>query len=172
METRLRTGDRERVVQLTSDGERLRASLDGAVHELVCTRVGSPTSAHGATVEELALDIDGRRLCVTLARRRDRVLVAIAGHVYTFDVGEEGRGAERGGGGTGRVVAPMPGKIVAVLVEQGEAVEAGQAVAILEAMKMETTLLVEVRGTVARLDVVAGAMVDAGQIVIEVEPAA
>jgi 3-methylcrotonyl-CoA carboxylase alpha subunit len=53
--------------------------------------------------------------------------------------------------GTGRVVAPMPGKVIAVLVAAGDAVTAGQALLITEAMKMEHSLTAPRDGTVAEL---------------------
>jgi 3-methylcrotonyl-CoA carboxylase alpha subunit len=52
-------------------------------------------------------------------------------------------------GGAGRLTAPMPGKVIALLVKAGETVQAGQPVAVMEAMKMEHTLTAPRSGTVA-----------------------
>ena len=70
-------------------------------------------------------------------------------------------------GGAGTVVAPMPGKIVRVLVAVGDTVEAGAPLVVLEAMKMETTLRSEIAGTVVAVSVEAGATVDAGAALVE-----
>ena len=51
----------------------------------------------------------------------------------------------------GRLTAPMPGKVMALLVKAGDAVRRGQAVAMMEAMKMEHTLHAPRDGTVAEL---------------------
>jgi acetyl-CoA/propionyl-CoA carboxylase biotin carboxyl carrier protein len=71
-----------------------------------------------------------------------------------------------GGSGSGDVVVPMQGTIVKVLVEVGAPVEAGQAVVVLEAMKMENQIQAERSGTVKELKVAAGDTVGAGDVVV------
>ena len=66
----------------------------------------------------------------------------------------------------------MPGKVVAVLVAEGDVVEVGQALVVLEAMKMESTLAAEVAGRVRAVRAVAGALVTAGDLLVEIEPSA
>jgi acetyl-CoA/propionyl-CoA carboxylase biotin carboxyl carrier protein len=63
----------------------------------------------------------------------------------------------------------MQGTIVKVLVAEGDSVEVGQAVCILEAMKMENQILAEKAGTVKAVKVEAGAIVGSGDVVIEIE---
>jgi acetyl-CoA/propionyl-CoA carboxylase biotin carboxyl carrier protein len=71
--------------------------------------------------------------------------------------------AQRLGGGAGEsLIAPMQGTIVKVLVEQGEEVKVGQAVCILEAMKMENSILAHTNGTVEEVRVVTGQSVETG----------
>ena len=67
------------------------------------------------------------------------------------------------------VRAPMPGKILAVLVTEGTAVEAGQALVLLEAMKMENTLPAEGTARVKKVHVAPGDLVDLGQLLVEIE---
>jgi biotin carboxyl carrier protein len=78
-----------------------------------------------------------------------------------------GRKDDGGGSGSGphRVVAPMPGKVVRVLVRPGESVRARQAVAVIEAMKMENELRAGRDGTVAEVQVRDGQSVEAGALV-------
>jgi acetyl-CoA/propionyl-CoA carboxylase, biotin carboxylase, biotin carboxyl carrier protein len=71
-----------------------------------------------------------------------------------------------GGSGSGNVEVPMQGTIVKVLVEVGQAVEAGQAVVVLEAMKMENQIQAEKAGTVKEIKVAAGDTVGAGDVVV------
>jgi acetyl-CoA/propionyl-CoA carboxylase biotin carboxyl carrier protein len=78
-------------------------------------------------------------------------------------------GAGGGGGGSGKVEVPMQGTIVKVLVEVGQQVEAGQAVVVLEAMKMENQITTDKAGTVKEIKVAAGATVGAGDVVVIVE---
>ena len=72
-------------------------------------------------------------------------------------------------GGSGNVEVPMQGTIVKVLVAVGDAVEAGQAVVVLEAMKMENQIAAEKAGTVKEIKVKAGDTVGAGDVVIVIE---
>jgi biotin carboxyl carrier protein len=67
--------------------------------------------------------------------------------------------------GPQQVTAPMPGKIVLVLVKTGETVEAGQGIAVVEAMKMQNEIRSPKSGTVERLLVAAGQTVNAGEVV-------
>lgn len=68
-------------------------------------------------------------------------------------------------GGT-KVTAPMPGTILAVNVSVGQKVEEGQAVAVLEAMKMENEIPAPASGTVASINVEKGASVETGAVLI------
>jgi 3-methylcrotonyl-CoA carboxylase alpha subunit len=72
-------------------------------------------------------------------------------------------------GGDGAVLAPMNGRIVAVLVTAGQRVARGARVAVMEAMKMEHSLVAPVDGTVAEVAVAAGASVAAGAAVMRIE---
>jgi biotin carboxyl carrier protein len=71
--------------------------------------------------------------------------------------------------GPQRVVAPMPGKIVRVLVGPGEAVAARQPLVVVEAMKMENELRAARNGSVAAVHVQEGQPVDAGALLVVVE---
>ena len=71
--------------------------------------------------------------------------------------------------GAGTVTVPMQGTIVKVLVEVGDAVEAGQAVCVLEAMKMENNISAETTGTVTEVKVAPGDSVGSGDVVVVIE---
>lgn len=73
------------------------------------------------------------------------------------------------GGGSGKVEVPMQGTIVKVLVEVGQAVEAGQSVVVLEAMKMENQIEADKSGTVKAVNVKPGDTVGAGDVVVVIE---
>ena len=77
-------------------------------------------------------------------------------------------GAATGGSATGDVVAPMQGTIVKVLVEVGQEVKVGDAVVVLEAMKMENQLQADKAGTVSAVKVKAGDKVGSGDVLVVV----
>ncbi len=95
--------------------------------------------------------------------------------VTVLDAATARRRARLGGGagaaGGGVVRSPMPGRVVKVLVEVGDAVTAGQGVAIVEAMKMENELRAEVAGTVTAVHVAADDRVDGDAELVTIEPA-
>ncbi|MGA0117389.1 MAG: acetyl/propionyl/methylcrotonyl-CoA carboxylase subunit alpha [Ilumatobacteraceae bacterium] len=73
------------------------------------------------------------------------------------------------GGGSGQIAVPMQGTIVKVLVEVGQAVEAGQSVVVLEAMKMENQIEADKTGTVKAVNVKPGDTVGSGDVVVVIE---
>jgi len=79
------------------------------------------------------------------------------------------RGAAGHDAGRAQVTAPMPGKVVRVLVEQGQEVEAGQPVVVVEAMKMQNELKSPKAGAVVALRATTGATVNAGEVLAIIE---
>ena len=77
--------------------------------------------------------------------------------------------AERGGGDAAAVIvrAPIPGRVVKVLVKAGDAVKAGQTLVVLEAMKMENELRAPRAGTVTEVRAAEGTAVEAGQELVQ-----
>ena len=75
-------------------------------------------------------------------------------------------GADDAGGGC---TASMPGKIIQVLVSEGESVTKGQALVVMEAMKMEQTMTAPADGVVAAVRVAEGDQVDAGAALVVIE---
>jgi biotin carboxyl carrier protein len=73
------------------------------------------------------------------------------------------------GSGPQRLVAPMPGKVVRVLVKAGDAVAARQAIVVVEAMKMENELRASRDGTVTELHVREGMSVEAGALLLVIQ---
>ena len=67
------------------------------------------------------------------------------------------------------VVAPMPGNVIAVRVKEGDEVEAGQVLLVLEAMKMEHQMIASDTGTVKEVRVEVGQMVDPDTVMIVVD---
>lgn len=103
----------------------------------------------------------------------DRCLVADRGRVLEFksvdpDAGDLDAGPQAGP----RLLAEMPGKVVQACVEVGQEVARGQALVIMESMKMETELGSPVPGRILAVHVTAGQVVGQGDLLVEIEPAA
>jgi biotin carboxyl carrier protein len=79
------------------------------------------------------------------------------------------RGAEAGGSGEQAILAPMPGKVLRVLVQPGDEVAARQPLVVVEAMKMENALSASRAGRVKEVVVSPGASVEAGRLLVVVE---
>ena len=79
------------------------------------------------------------------------------------------RGATHDGPTAASIVAPMPGTVIAVRVREGDEVDAGQVLVVLEAMKMENTVPAPTTGRVARVLVAQGQQVQRAEILVELE---
>jgi biotin carboxyl carrier protein len=146
---------------IAREGSAVRVRIDGA--ELSAEVERQPDG--GAIIA-----VHGRRLRVFGARVRNAIMIAAGPALFEF-VSPESR-ATRGAHGLAapEVTAPMPGKVLKFMVAEGDVVESGQALVVLEAMKMETTLYAESRAMVKKIRAAAGAMVDHGAILIELSP--
>ena len=87
--------------------------------------------------------------------------IKVNGTSYEVEVEEE-KAAVSAGAGEASVNAPMPGKIVNVLVSEGQKVNSGDVLLILEAMKMQNEIAATQAGTVKAINVAAGQSVKAG----------
>lgn len=116
----------------------------------------------GGRVYDLVLDGEMPKLDVFSSGRRTAVGIESARMRATASM-------KRGGGpGNGLVTSPMPGKVVKVLVTEGEEVTAGKALIVVEAMKMENELTAEAAGTVKQVFVKPGDAVEGGAKLISI----
>jgi pyruvate carboxylase subunit B len=96
-----------------------------------------------------------------IASQRGGVLAEVADPLtHLASQGATSRGVRR----REQVTAYMPGRVVAILVAEGEAVRAGQGVLVLEAMKMQNEIRAERAGIVSSVEVAAGTAVDRGAL--------
>jgi acetyl-CoA/propionyl-CoA carboxylase biotin carboxyl carrier protein len=125
----------------------------------------------GKVAKDVDVEVDGRRFQVKVwvpESAENAVIAAPAGRAARAKPAPVGGG---GGGAVGsdKVTVPMQGTIVKVLVQPGDEVEVGQAVCILEAMKMENNISAEKAGTVAEVKVKPGDTVGAGDVVVVIK---
>jgi len=117
------------------------------------------------------LAIDGRRYPVYGARRKESIFISVGPASFEFKPAEASSRRRARGLAAAEIVAPMPGKVLKVMVREGDLVEAGQALVVIEAMKMETTLAAESAALVKHVRVAEGDAVDHGGVLIELSPA-
>jgi len=145
-------------VELARRGEDVTARVDDVPMALTVQRDGSRWRVRRGD----------RTLAATVFRDRDTVWIAIDGEIHRCTAADDARtGGATGGVHSPRVTAPMPGKVLAVRVEVGQEVAAGDPLVVLEAMKMETIVIAAAAARVVRVHVETGALVDQGQTVVE-----
>jgi geranyl-CoA carboxylase alpha subunit len=162
-----------------------RIEIDLAIHDLEIVRERDGDYAahfdgreYRFEIEELGCDtirfrIDGMMESARFLRDRDRLYIQYrGGTLAVHDLTRSAPAAAASTGSDGKVRAAMNGRVVAVLVKQGERVEAGQPVMTLEAMKMEHVHTAPISGTMSAIDVVEGEQVTTGKIVAEIEATA
>jgi len=143
----------------------------------------------GEARETVDFTVGGHRKSVRLVRRHDGTLEMAdaapaethrnavrlkSGDIAVFDRGETWTlslfdpfaAADEQGSASDRVTAPMPGKVIQVLVRPGETVKRGAALAVLEAMKMEHTLSASADALIATVDVSPGDQVNEGAVIV------
>ena len=141
-----------------------------------------PLIADGeAVMAQVKFDAQGANVSVGGAKPAADAFAAVSGNVaYVLHQGRQtkvslrdlasGQGADQSQGGLIR--APMHGKVLAVLVQQGASVIRGERLAIIEAMKMEHTLTAPIDGVVIEIATAPNAQVSEGAKVMVIEPAA
>jgi biotin carboxyl carrier protein len=146
-----------------------RVVVDGTAHEVDATRIGQ----FGLS---LILDHESgasRELQVAPAGGPGEFLVTLDGRIVAAAI--DRRRTARGGDGAAdahgeqAVVAPMPGRVVRVLVAPGDEVAAKQGVVVVEAMKMENELRSPKAGRVKDVAVTPGTSVEAGRVLVVIE---
>lgn len=161
MQLEFHAGGRTAIVEVLPTGDGYRVLVDGVPHEAAVLA----TDRSG-----LDLRLDGRRRRAWVAAAGDAVHVCLDGrqHVFVRHTGDEEGGDEAGGGPL--VTAPLPGKVVKVLVTAGQAVVMGAPLVILEAMKMETEVAAPLAGVVRTVAAAAGRTVTLGEVLVEIIP--
>lgn len=160
MNIQLKINKHARTLKISPAGARTEFSLDG-----------KGISADVVKVEPgvFSVLLGGEVFEACVSATPTGTLIFINGHEYFAEVDDprqwrRGAGLATGVEGKQTVAAPMPGKIVKVLVKKGQRVEAGQGLLIVEAMKMQNEIKSPKEGAVERIAVAEGQPVNAGEI--------
>lgn len=166
MEYEFQSGDGKYAVTVEKSGNGFRVTVDGRAMEvdLVAAEPGCYSFVAA----------DGEATDVVVVRDGSRRYVALEGYSLTLEEGGgEGQGAAAAAedvvAGIQTIRAPMPGKVVKIAAAEGDAVEKGRTVVVVEAMKMEHRLVAAGTGTVKKITCQEGQNVDADQPLAEVE---
>ncbi len=160
-------GKREETIDVEQEAPGIyRVEIGGKVH-----RVDAFRHDYGT----ISLLVDAESYSVQLDHRETEVKVHIRGNQYPLEILDERRLRMRRAAGRftveGRqaITAPMPGRVVKILVRPGDAVAQGQGVVIIEAMKMENEMRSPKDGKVVEVRVAEGQAVDGGATLAVVE---
>jgi biotin carboxyl carrier protein len=155
---------------VTVNGEEHEVELSEHRGELEVTYDGQAVDARYEEVDRLgqaALFLGTKSFAVSIQGTPQEAAVTVAGHLYEVALEDERERAahqaerERGAGG-GDVESVMPGVVVRLLVSEGEEVEEGRPLLILEAMKMQNEIAAPSAGRITRIHVSEGQAVAAG----------
>ena len=170
MQYEVEVGGNTKQVVVARVGDRFAVTVDGRTYQVDAARIDAHTLSllvdnmwPGSHEVSIAPDPAGGSLTVRVGSTP--VAVTLNGR-RRYGRKEDGASS---GSGPQRITAPMPGKIVRVLVKAGEAVRARQPLVVVEAMKMENELRAAREGTVAEIHAREGVTVDAGALLIVIQ---
>jgi biotin carboxyl carrier protein len=165
MEFYYQSGDEVKTVIVQRDGDRFQVKIGGQSYVISQARLVDG---------RLLFEMEGQFLDIHIADEGSRRYVALAGESWSFErlaapQPQQRSGAAKTGAGPATLEATMPGLVAAVLVAEGETVERGQTLVLLEAMKMELRVAAPHAGRVGRINCAAGQVVERGQTLVELE---
>ena len=159
---------RRYAVEVTPRDGAFLVSIDGRERDVDVKEAGGVLSlligskSYAVSIAGSTVHVNGVPVEVSIAPLRPLGPSAVEGS-------SEGTGARQRTEGPQQVTAPMPGKIVKLLVKPGDRVEPRQGLVVVEAMKMENELRARAAGTVKEVRAIEGTTVEAGAILIVLE---
>ena len=184
MQYEVELGGRRRRVVVIRAGDGFAVTVDGRTRRVDAARIDAHTlsllldNVSPADNTAAPADLNGHRRGYEVSVVPDPAGGQLAVHVGSAPILVRLNGLRRSGrrdaggvagSGPQRLVAPMPGKVVRVLVKPGDLVSPRQAVVVVEAMKMENELRASREGTVTEVHAHEGISVDAGTLLIVIQ---
>ena len=126
--------------------------------------------------EKRKITVDGEEFQVEVSRKGESWEISIGDKIYNVEIDEGERGVSRrsratkslGASGSGVISSAIPGKIVAIMTSEGDSVESGAVVIVLEAMKMQNEIKASIDGIVKSIMCKPGERVEANMPLMEI----
>ncbi len=162
--------DSHHVFTFVDDGKLVRVVVHHRPGSMLLDLPGGKVEVRGSRngLDEVVADVGGARVRATVVRSGADRVIMIHGRGHRLALHDPDAAEERDVGG-GSLVAPMPGKVVVVLVEVGVEVKKGAPLLVLEAMKMEHTVVSPRDGKVSAVHFAPGAIVPEGAQLVALE---
>jgi biotin carboxyl carrier protein len=163
------------IYDITIDGKSYRLELDRINGRWACRLDGRTLEADAVLVrpDVLSLRLGAHAFEVKCERIAGEMQISVGSERYIAEVRDprslRGRARTADEHGPRKLTAPMPGKVVRILVRPGSEIEAGAGILVVEAMKMQNEVKSPKKGTVQKILVAEGAAVNAGDILAIVE---
>ncbi len=160
---------------ITIEGRNYRLELSRAEARWECRLDGRAIEIDAvlARRDVLSIIIDGKAYEIKRERTATDMHLWVGSERYSAQVRDprslRSRGLADDGKGPRKLVAPMPGKVVRVLVKENAEVEAGQGLLVVEAMKMQNEIKSPKKGVVRKMVATEGESVSAGDVLVVVE---
>ena len=152
-------------VETLADGSYRIHTPDGRIVEV---------DAYSPAGDQLHLLLEGRSVDVSFSEQPDGLQLQVDGERHTVEVFNQrelrmrAAGAGSAAGGSPELTSPMAGQIVKIVADEGQVVEAGEPMVVVEAMKMENDLKAHRDGVVADIEVEAGQAVEVGDVLLSI----
>lgn len=121
---------------------------------------------------EIWLDVDNKKTKVHAQWLHQQLWVHLDGKTFLVESGSDKKSGSRktSMASSDTVKAPMPGKITKIFIKPGDETKKGQALVVMEAMKMEYTLKAEMDGRIKQVEIQVGDQVQLGKTLIKIDP--
>jgi biotin carboxyl carrier protein len=161
----VKVGEREASLELRRDQNIWHCQVDGREFRVECRQINAET---------ISLLIEGTSFEARRVQSENGAQIFVNGAPYAVAVYDPrslhgNRRLRAGKGGSQALTASMPGKIVRLLAKEGDEIQAGQGIVIIEAMKMQNEIRAQQPGRVQKMMAREGANVNAGEVLAIVE---
>lgn len=154
----------EKIMAVEKKGDTYTFVIGGATYAVSASPLSNGT---------FSFFVNDRSNVAVISRAERGITIGLGSETYhleSADDDDQPGAGHAGGDGNGSVESPMPGTIVAIKVAEGDTVTSGQAVVVIESMKMQNEISASIDGTVKKVACSVGDQVGLGDLLVEIEP--